>query len=147
MKVTILRGIPGSGKSTYCKKNYPNAAWYSADYYFINEKGVYAFDPSKLGEAHGYCLRGVVQHLERHPLNMDLVVDNTNTTAVEIAPYAALAQAYGCELEIITIQCMPEVAAARNVHGVPLEGVRRMYAQLIGATLPPWWPHRVVEVP
>lgn len=144
MKVIIMRGVPGSGKSTYVSKNFPGAAVYSADDYFMVD-GVYVFDPKKLPQAHGKCLKDFVFHLER-PFSADAVIDNTNTTAVECAPYAALALAYGCELEVITLQCMPEVAAARNVHGVPLDGVRRMYANLIGATLPPWWPHRIVEV-
>lgn len=144
MKVIVMRGIPGSGKSTYCKNNYPGAAVYSADDYFVNDEGVYVFDPKKLPQAHGKCLKDFVFHLER-PLSADAVIDNTNTTAVEVAPYAALALAYGCELEIVTIQCDPVRAWERNTHGVSVEGVKAMHKRLTEAQLMPWWPHRVVD--
>lgn len=144
MKVIIMRGVPGSGKSTYVSKNFPGAAVYSADDYFVNAEGVYVFDPRKLPQAHGKCLKDFVFHLER-PFSSDAVIDNTNTTAVECAPYAALALAYGCALEIVTIQCDPEVAAARNTHGVSVEGVKAMHKRLTEAQLMPWWPHRIVE--
>lgn len=143
MKVTILRGVPGSGKSTYCSKNYPGAAVFSADDFFMVD-GVYVFDSKKLPQAHGQCLRYFVEHVQRGPV-MPAVVDNTNTAVMEIAPYAALALAYGWELEIVTISCNPEVAAARNSHGVPLTGVMAMHKRLMEAQLPPWWPHRIVE--
>lgn len=146
MKVTILRGVPGSGKSTYVARNFAAAAWYSADNFFINDKGVYVFDPPKLPQAHGRCLKEFVQHLERRT-GVDAVIDNTNTTAVEVAPYAALALAYGHELEIVTLQCDPIVAWGRNTHGVPVEAVKAMHRRLTEAQLMPWWPHRVVEVP
>jgi len=46
----IVRGIPGSGKSTFAKTLGGNH--YEADMYFIGESGNYNFDPTKIKDAH-----------------------------------------------------------------------------------------------
>jgi adenylate kinase family enzyme len=52
-QLIIVRGIPGSGKSTFASSlGIPH---YEADQYFIGADGVYRFDFSKLGEAHRQC--------------------------------------------------------------------------------------------
>jgi predicted kinase len=143
--VFILRGIPGAGKSRLTKrlkKNRKDAAVVSADDFFVDYDGVYRFDPSRLGEAHSYCLFSFLEWVERR--KRTVIVDNTNTTAVEIAPYAALALAHGYNVQIITIKANAREAARRNVHGVPVETVLRMAKRLKEETprLPPWWPHK-----
>lgn len=145
-KVIILRGVSGTGKSTYCEAYINEAVVVSADHYFINAKGEYKFDPNHLGDAHGLCLRTYVDHLQHG--DETIIVDNTNTSISEIAPYAALALAYGYELEIVTLLVDVEVAAARNVHNVPLETVRQQRRNLDNGTrqMPRWWPHKIVEV-
>lgn len=150
MRVVIMSGIPGSGKSTYVKENLPEAVVVSADDYFTTRTGAYKFDSAKLPQAHNQCLRRFTNFLITYSGGQDLivqpilVVDNTNLTVAEIAPYAALAQAYGADLEIITLVCTIETAAKRNVHGVPEEAVDRMARTLAGRALPPWWPHQFV---
>jgi energy-coupling factor transporter ATP-binding protein EcfA2 len=137
MKVTILCGISGSGKSTLAKSL--GGVVCSADDYFTLY-GKYDFNPSKLPEAHAWCLRKFVSAVQ---LGLsDVVVDNTNTTVAEVAPYAALALAYGHELLIKIILCNVDVAAARNVHGVPRAGIFKMAERIQGlaVSLPPWWP-------
>jgi len=142
-KVTILSGVPGSGKSHYVK-GLRTDPWlvYSADDWFMSS-GSYVFVPAQLPQAHGACLRSFVEYVVRGVAG-DMVVDNTNTTVAEIAPYAALALAYGHTLEIITIECDPAIAAARNVHGVPLHAIKAMTKRLAARELPPWWPHTVI---
>jgi predicted kinase len=141
MKVTIMVGVPGSGKSRHTG-GLAGAVVVSADHYFEElGGGTYAFDPSKLGEAHGQCLRRYTEALQRGEPRV--VVDNTNTTLLEMAPYVALALAYGCEVEIVRVTCDPAVAAARNSHGVPEGAVRAMHARIeatFEAGLPPFWP-------
>lgn len=147
MKVTIYSGVPGSGKSTTIKQWHPGAIVCSADDHFVGEDGVYRFDPTQLPQAHGACLRKFTQLVTAYEGSWpgDLVVDNTNTTVAEIAPYAALALAYGHELLVVTVECDPAIAAARNTHGVPEAAVKRMAATLAARQLPPWWPHDVVR--
>jgi len=143
MNVVVLRGVPGSGKSTYVAKNLPEAKVVSADKFFMVD-GEYKFNPTNLPNAHAACLREYMGHVMLGYLDDTVVVDNTNTTAVEIAPYAAIALAFGCELEVVTLECDPKVAAARNIHGVPEGGVLAMHKRLVEAQLMPWWQHRVV---
>lgn len=143
MKVVVMSGIPGSGKSTLAAQLFDaGTARFSADDFFM-VGGEYRFDPAKIGEAHNACLRGFVAAIQSD-VHSTLVVDNTNLSIAEIAPYAALAQAFGAELEILTVRCDPAIAAARNVHGVPAERVAAMAAQLEARQLPPWWPAREV---
>ena len=91
--VTILVGVPGSGKSHHTA-SLTGAVVVSADHHFVElGNGTYAFDPSKLGTAHGQCLRRYTEALQRGESHV--VVDNTNTTLLEMSPYVSLALAYG----------------------------------------------------
>lgn len=138
MKLTILAGVSGSGKSTYAKKL--GGIICSADDHFVDADGVYRFDPSQLGEAHRKCLRNVVLGLQR--FGEHIVVDNTNTTLVELAPYVALGQAFYAQVEIVVVVGNPADAARRNIHGVPHGSVMAM-AKRIDEMLhnwPPFWP-------
>lgn len=141
-QVIVMQGIPGSGKSTHIKERWwspeGNVVVVSANHYFTElGGGTYAFDPSKLSEAHGKCFRNFIMALWT---GKDVViVDNTNTTTAEVAPYMAAAAAWGYEAEIRRIECDPEVAAARNIHGVSSAGVNAMAERLAAFQPMPWW--------
>lgn len=159
MKVIILSGVSGSGKSTLAQKfssENGNAPIFSADSYFMKE-GVYCFDPTKIGEAQGQCLRlfadTVVNATDWKALEDTIIVDNTNTTALELAPYVALAQAFGYKVEIHTIlvaspidrekpwEEVSELHAAwiRSTHGMPAAGMLMMADNISARTFPPYW--------
>lgn len=161
-KVFILRGISGSGKSTwasnfqqsvhaekYGKFRSDNRMVYifSADNFFVeyvDGKEEYNFDASKLGEAHAECLKKydfLVSRIEVAGQDTALIVDNTNTSVAEISPYYALAEAYGWEAEIKTFYQTVEKAAKENVHGTPIEVIMRQENRLREEEkrFPPWW--------
>jgi predicted kinase len=141
--VIILRGPSGAGKSTWAKHHFPHASVVSADHYFM-VGDEYRFDPSKLPQAHAVCLRKFVDNMQ---FGEDItVVDNTNTTVAEVAPYAALALAYGHTLKIVTFDGDWRIAARRNVHGVPESTVEAQASRIMDAVFPPWWPHETVEI-
>ena len=156
--VFVLRGIPGSGKSTFIEAllkelGIPRQSMLvcSADHFFMVD-GEYRFDPAKLPAAHGACKRAFVEALQAavrcQPGAPEvIVVDNTNLSAVEMAPYVEFGQAYGATVQVVTIECDPEVAQARNVHGVPAATYARMVPAFEAGTkaMLPWWPHRVVQ--
>lgn len=141
----ILRGISGSGKSTFANtfNNPIEHVVCSADNYFTDRNtGVYNFNPSKLPAAHAACFRDAVEACQSDEIRI-VIIDNTSTTVAEIAPYHALGVAYGFKVQIITITCPPEICASRNTHGVPLATCQRMAARLEAETpiFPPWWAH------
>lgn len=148
MEIKILAGCSGSGKSTYIKNNYPAAKVVSSDLY----PGLYEpfFDPTKLAQSHGWCLRQYIEAIQdgiKFGFDGVIAVDNTNTTVGEIAPYAAIASAYGIPFEIVVIATDPSVAGPRNAHGVPQKGVERQYNRMLQehGRLPSYWPHRTVR--
>ena len=122
--VVIMRGTSGSGKSTYISKHLAGALVCSADHFFHKDDGSYEFDVRKLGAAHEACKRKFKKALKQgEPL---VVVDNTNTKMWEMKPYIMAARHAGYELEFVRMDTPVEVAAARNVHGVPQEAVQKM---------------------
>lgn len=141
-KVVIMRSISGGGKSTYIRKNFPDAVICSADHFFSDKKtGEYKFNPKLLGLAHKTCSSKFQKALRnKEPL---IVVDNTNTTMREIRPYVMAAKNAGYEVEIVRIDTPVDVAHKRNTHGVPLEAIQRMSDRM--APAPEEWNEKVVS--
>lgn len=129
MRVTILAGIPGSGKSSWVKKNRPGALICSADDYFVFSDGKYQFDAQQLGEAHRHCMSRFLTALSCE--TSDIVVDNTNTTLDQIAPYIAVAEAYRANVEVVGLFALAQEAYDRCVHDVPLRQIERMEKNLV----------------
>lgn len=144
MHVIIMSGISGAGKNTYIANNYPDALVVSADNFFEHH-GKYIFDPSKLSKAHGICLKEFIRFCEKRWADEDndpvtIIVNNTNTTALEIAPYYAIASAYAASrIDLVTLRVDPAIAAARNSHGVPLKSCQAMDNRIKSRVLPSHW--------
>jgi NEDD4-binding protein 2 len=124
-KVYIMRGLPGCGKTTRAKELVEKGVILSTDDFFmIGEQ--YHFDPLLILDAHQWNqkrFRGALE-LGISPI----VVDNTNILHVHMDPYIDLAQQYGYDIEVVPISTnmSDEQLAIRNVHGVPLNVIRRM---------------------
>jgi predicted kinase len=151
--VIVLRGLPGSGKSTHATQLAEGArarglttAMVSADDFFVEiGGGTFAFDVTKLAEAHGTCFRRFLDFLAAGTALV--VVDNTNTSAVEISPYMLAAQAFGYEAKIVELACTVAAATSRNQHGVPAASIAAMAALLETESLPGWWTVEHIDVP
>lgn len=138
MKLTIMRGLPGSGKSSWVRAKCPEAVVCSADHFFEGGKG-YQFDTSLLGMAHADCLRKALDAFHRK--EEQVVIDNTNSRRWEFLNYARIAKLVG--YEVVVAELVVEAGwlhrsqrsrdhrlAERNIHGVPLvviEGMRRRW--------------------
>jgi|GEM_PF-525481 len=126
-RVTILIGIPGSGKSTWAAKQ-EGATVVNADRYHIGADGVYRYSVANAGKAHLWCYRAFLDALERR--DEHIIVDNTNTQNWERSPYVKHAQLCGYTVEFKRFRCPVERAAKRNVHGVSREIIEKMAARI-----------------
>lgn len=145
-QVIIMRGLPGSGKSTWLREFHPDANVCSADNYFIGDDGIYRFDGAKLAQAHGKCLRDYVKRITSNTkLPGVIAVDNTGTRIWEISPYYTLAEAFGLDVKVVYLKCNPELAHSRNVHGVSCEQVEKMNQRLTLEDAPKHWNIEVIE--
>jgi predicted kinase len=141
-EVRVFRGLPGSGKSTLAS-GWKDALICSADDFHM-ENGVYNWKPENAGPAHSWCLRKYLSGLE-HAFP-SIIVDNTNITIWEMAPYCALALAFDYKLTVFTVGCDVELAVARNIHKVPRGTILSMAANMALHTplIPRHWNHETL---
>jgi predicted kinase len=123
----LLRGVPGSGKSTlgdvilYSPGSTNTNNVLSADDFFIDENGNYNFDIGKIKEAHNQCQ---LKCAERMKLQLSkIVVANTFTQNWEMKPYFEMAERYHYRVHCIIVE---NRHGNKNIHDVPEEKVQIM---------------------
>lgn len=116
LSLIIIRGLPGSGKSTIAKE-LQSYVHVEADMFFV-QNGHYNFDPSKLGQAHEWCYSKVMRLLLE---GFNVVVSNTFTQKWEMQPYLDLCQELG-----ITPNVIVATGKFQNVHNVSEAVLQRM---------------------
>jgi predicted kinase len=124
VNLIIVRGIPGSGKSTFAKKLAEKAHYVhmEADMYFIDPvTKEYKFDINNIMDAHAWCQTQTMYHLQR---NWSVVVSNTFTTIKELRPYFDIAKNLGIVPTVLLAQ-----GNFKNVHNVPEKTFQRMKAR------------------
>ena len=127
-QLIIMRGIPGSGKSTYLKKEYPKAFICSADHYFIDIDGKYKARLNKIPLSHKACQEAFNSAiLKKIPC---IAIDNTNIKIQHFEKYIEIAKIYNYKVKIIRIQINAKTAFERNIHDVPLYAVERSCKQM-----------------
>ena len=112
----IVRGIPGSGKSTFAKSI--GGVHIEADQFFMMN-GKYNFDITKIKLAHKYCQNQTEAWMKTDGTqvnNNKIVVSNTFTQEWEMEPYFKLAEKYGYKTFSLIVE---NRHGGVNEHGVP----------------------------
>jgi predicted kinase len=116
----LIRGLPGSGKSTHAKqllKDNPTLSHYEADmHFYIN--GVYTFNPSKLHIAHQWCLNSTEKDIKE---GKSVIVSNTFTQLWEMEKYIKLVKKYNTHLIVLKT-----IGDYKSIHNVPEEALIKM---------------------
>ena len=109
-KIMLIRGVPGSGKSTMARK----MAGYKhieSDMFLYDESGVYLYTPERVEVAHKKCIELTRSAMET---GIDIVVSNTFTRMSEMQPYIEMAEEFGYTVDQIIAD-----GNYQNVHNIP----------------------------
>jgi predicted kinase len=125
----IVRGIPGSGKSTFAEKLVGHDFLVcEADKYFVDkETGEYNFDFTKIKDAHKFCQDTVEMYMKDSLVNdnfyREIAVSNTFTQEWEMEPYTKLAEKYDYTVFTVIVE---NRHGGVNQHGVPEDKIELM---------------------
>lgn len=110
-ELVIVRGLPGSGKSSYAKERFPDHLQYEPDHWFSDVKGNYRFDLQMWDLA---CES--VYTLTDHALSRgeSVVIADVFGSPDEIVPYQQLARFHEVRLRIFTRE-----SSFGSIHRVP----------------------------
>ncbi len=119
-KLYIVRGLPGSGKSTFAEAIVGSDFLVcEADKYFMVD-GEYKFDMNRLKEAHEWCRNRVETYMKDSLMNdqfyREIAVSNTFTQEWEMKPYFDLAKKYGYTVFTVIVE---NRHGGVNTHNVP----------------------------
>jgi predicted kinase len=125
-ELILLRGLPGSGKTTIAKillqlKSTDEPEVLSADDFFINENGEYDFDLQKIKEAHQYCQFRCSERMRQQKAK--IIVANTFTQEWEMDIYFEMAKRYNYRIHTLIVE---NRHGSENVHEVPAEKIKQM---------------------
>ena len=110
-ELILLRGLPGSGKSTFAEVI--GGFCCEADMFFM-EDGEYKFDINKIKEAHRWCKEQCQSYMERE--KPKVIVSNTFTQEWEMEDYYDLAKQYGYKVTSVIVE---NRHGGVNTHNVP----------------------------
>jgi hypothetical protein len=114
----ILRGWPGSGKTTLAKTKFPDRTHLEADMFFIEANGKYKWDGRKIRQAHEWCQNAFVTALKNRA---KVIVSNTFVKIQDMLFYTDYCRNNGLTFRII--ECKGDF---ENVHDVPEDKVKAM---------------------
>ena len=115
----IVRGLPGSGKSTFAELLGTKAICCADDY--VTRNGVYNWKPETIRASHEWCQRKCRRFMKARVDR--IVVTNTNTQEWEMAAYYDMARKHGYMVHSVIVENRHN---GQNIHNVPEEALERM---------------------
>ncbi len=121
--IYLLRGLPGSGKSSLSKSL--GTVHFEADMFFM-EGNEYKFDIRKIQEAHRWCqdqVRISMKNSDKKLGDIRISVSNTFTQEWEMKPYYDMANEFGFSVFSIVVENRHNGV---NIHNVPIDVIDNM---------------------
>lgn len=124
----LIRGLPGSGKSTFALNlaNAIGAYNFEADHFHEDANGNYTWKPENVAYAHAQCQRAV-----RHIMSSngkDIVVSNTSTTEKELKPYLDLAAQHGYRVTSLVVENRHGNVSIHDVPEATMDKMRNRFS-------------------
>lgn len=116
-ELVLIRGLPGSGKTTLAKKEYPDHTLVEADIWRMTKNG-YAYDADDNKRAHDWCFLEAERQLR---LGRDIVVTGIYVTRIGVMGYKTLAAKYNAAFVVREVK-----GKHKSEHGVPKSEMERM---------------------
>lgn len=128
-EVILLRGLPGSGKTTLAQTLVGsfnrNAQYFEADHHMINNAGDYEFNPAHLKDCHRACFDEYKAFLREHVFSPHVlaVVSNTFTQHWEMVSYIDAAETAGYQVTTLIVE---NRHGSKSIHNVPGDTMNKM---------------------
>lgn len=131
-KMILVRGVPGSGKSTFARflaQNLENEVEYITEITTDEYPGLYdsegTFHPELLKKAHAWSFERAECFINEYCTagNVVIIVHNTFTQQWEMQRYIDLAEAWDMQLISLVVE---NRHGNKSIHGVPDDHVQKM---------------------
>lgn len=122
MMLYLVRGLPGSGKSTFASTlaRALDCDHWEHDKYLYTEEGEYLWTEKRMAYAYRQCLRDTEATMERQE---PVVVSNVFPTAKSLKNYRKLAEKHNYRVTYIVVE---NRRGGVNIHDVPQEALDDM---------------------
>ncbi len=120
----LLRGLPGSGKTTLAKELSESGKYpvFSVDDYFTDRvTNEYKFEFDKNHLAYKYCEENTKQSMQKNVSK--IFIDNVFSLEWEIEPYFKLASEFKYRIFIVTVENRHK---NKNIHQISDEQIQKM---------------------